>query len=78
MSMCTSADCKLCEFLSSKEEIETSFNRVEKQNANCKFGKTGVCCKLCSNGPCKITPNSPKGVCGADAGKGQYPNEDAI
>lgn len=67
MSMCTSADCKLCEFLSSKEEIETSFNRVEKQKAKCKFGKTGVCCKLCSNGPCKITPNSPKGVCGADA-----------
>lgn len=67
MSMCTSADCKLCEFLSSKEEIETSFNRVEHQKSKCKFGKTGVCCKLCSNGPCKITPKSPKGVCGADA-----------
>lgn len=67
MSVCKSADCKLCEFLSSKEEIETSFNRVEKQKSKCKFGKTGVCCKLCSNGPCKITPNSPKGVCGADA-----------
>ena len=67
MSMCTSADCKLCEFLVSKEEVETSFNRVENQKAKCKFGKSGVCCKLCSNGPCKITPNSPKGVCGADA-----------
>jgi carbon-monoxide dehydrogenase catalytic subunit len=67
MSMCKSADCKLCEFLSSKEELETSFNRVEKQKSKCKFGKNGVCCKLCSNGPCKITPNSPKGVCGADA-----------
>ncbi|MEQ8198255.1 MAG: anaerobic carbon-monoxide dehydrogenase catalytic subunit [Clostridiaceae bacterium] len=67
MSMCTSADCKLCEFLSSKEEIETSFNRVETQKSKCKFGKTGVCCKLCSNGPCKITPKSPRGVCGADA-----------
>lgn len=67
MSMCTSADCKLCEFLSSKEEVETSFNRVETQQAKCKFGKAGVCCKLCSNGPCKITPKSPRGVCGADA-----------
>lgn len=67
MSMCTSADCKLCEFLSSKEDLETSFNRVETQKAKCKFGKEGVCCKLCSNGPCKITPKSPKGVCGADA-----------
>ncbi|OAV39036.1 carbon monoxide dehydrogenase CooS [Clostridium saccharobutylicum DSM 13864] len=67
MSMCTSADCKLCEFLSSKEEIETSFNRVDTQKAKCKFGKEGVCCKLCSNGPCKITPKSPRGICGADA-----------
>ncbi|ADL53892.1 anaerobic carbon-monoxide dehydrogenase catalytic subunit [Clostridium cellulovorans] len=67
MSMCTSADCKLCEFLSSKKEVETSFNRVETQQAKCKFGKDGVCCKLCSNGPCRITPKSPRGVCGADA-----------
>ncbi|MBD7910835.1 MULTISPECIES: anaerobic carbon-monoxide dehydrogenase catalytic subunit [Clostridium] len=67
MSMCQSADCKLCEFLSTKEDVETSFNRVETQKAKCKFGKEGICCKLCSNGPCKITPKSPRGVCGADA-----------
>ena len=28
---------------------------------------TGVCCKICNMGPCKITSKSPKGVCGADA-----------
>lgn len=67
MSMCTSADCKLCEFLESKGDMETSFNRVEQQKNKCKFGKDGVCCKLCSNGPCRITPKSPRGVCGADA-----------
>jgi anaerobic carbon-monoxide dehydrogenase catalytic subunit len=67
MSICKSADCKLCDFLESKSEIETSFNRMETQKAKCKFGQTGVCCKLCSNGPCKITPKSPRGVCGADA-----------
>ncbi|MDP4143692.1 MAG: anaerobic carbon-monoxide dehydrogenase catalytic subunit [Bacillota bacterium] len=67
MSICKSADCKLCEFLESKSELETSFNRMEQQKSKCKFGTQGVCCKLCSNGPCKITPNSPKGVCGADA-----------
>lgn len=67
MSMCESADCKLCNYLGTKEELETSFNRVEKQNPKCKFGKEGVCCKLCSNGPCRITPKSPRGVCGADA-----------
>ncbi|MFT8313675.1 MAG: anaerobic carbon-monoxide dehydrogenase catalytic subunit [Clostridium sp.] len=67
MSMCKSADCKLCEFLESKEDLETSFNRVEQQKNKCKFGTDGVCCKLCSNGPCRITPKSPRGVCGADA-----------
>ncbi|AGK98040.1 anaerobic carbon-monoxide dehydrogenase catalytic subunit [Clostridium pasteurianum] len=67
MSICKSADCKLCEFLESKEDLETSFNRVEQQKNKCKFGTDGVCCKLCSNGPCRITPKSPRGVCGADA-----------
>ena len=67
MSLCKSADCKLCDFLETKGEIETSFNRVETQKNKCKFGQAGVCCKLCSNGPCKITPKSPRGVCGADA-----------
>ncbi|MCL2496833.1 MAG: anaerobic carbon-monoxide dehydrogenase catalytic subunit, partial [Clostridiales bacterium] len=26
-----------------------------------------VCCRLCANGPCHITPDSPKGICGANA-----------
>lgn len=26
-----------------------------------------MCCRLCSNGPCRITPKSPRGICGADA-----------
>ncbi|GAB6099586.1 anaerobic carbon-monoxide dehydrogenase catalytic subunit [Halanaerocella petrolearia] len=67
MERCTSADCGLCDFLDSKPELETSFNREPKQSTKCGFGKKGVCCRLCSNGPCRITPNSPKGVCGADA-----------
>lgn len=67
MSLCESADCKLTNYLETKGDLETSFNRVEKQSHKCKFGKDGVCCKLCSNGPCRITPKSPRGVCGADA-----------
>jgi carbon-monoxide dehydrogenase catalytic subunit len=64
---CTSADCRLCDFLDSKPDLETSFNREPKQSVKCGFGKKGVCCRLCSNGPCRITPKSPRGVCGADA-----------
>ena len=28
---------------------------------------TGICCKNCFMGPCKITKKAPRGVCGADA-----------
>lgn len=64
--MCNSADSKLQNFMASKD-VETSFNRVVNQKIKCGFGQQGVCCRLCSNGPCRITPKSPKGVCGADA-----------
>ncbi|ADL07116.1 anaerobic carbon-monoxide dehydrogenase catalytic subunit [Thermosediminibacter oceani] len=67
MEMCTSADKKLIDFMRSKFEVETSFNRVSSQAVKCGFGMQGVCCRLCTNGPCRITPQSPKGVCGATA-----------
>lgn len=66
-NVCQSADTKLESFICSLEGVETSHHRVESQKAKCKFGKSGVCCKLCANGPCKITPKSPRGICGADA-----------
>ncbi|MCP4178206.1 MAG: anaerobic carbon-monoxide dehydrogenase catalytic subunit [bacterium] len=46
---------------------ENSFDRFDKQKPQCSFGIAGICCKICFMGPCKITPRSPKGVCGADA-----------
>jgi len=47
--------------------VETCFDRAEQQKAQCGFGKGGVCCRICHMGPCRITPKSPKGICGADA-----------
>jgi len=47
--------------------VDTCFTRFEQQGKQCKFGIEGVCCKICHMGPCKITPRSPLGVCGADA-----------
>lgn len=66
MKMCKSADSRLESFIQTKD-FETSFNRVENQKIKCGFGQQGVCCRLCSNGPCRITPMAPKGVCGATA-----------
>jgi carbon-monoxide dehydrogenase catalytic subunit len=49
------------------ENIDTVFSRYETQKNQCKFGTNGVCCRICHMGPCRITPKSPKGICGADA-----------
>lgn len=65
-TICSSADKKLENFIANLD-VETSHHRISSQSNKCKFGKSGVCCKLCSNGPCKITEKSPRGVCGANA-----------
>ena len=40
--------------------------RVKNQTPHCKFGEQGVCCRICSMGPCRITPKAPRGICGCD------------
>ncbi|MCL2878691.1 MAG: anaerobic carbon-monoxide dehydrogenase catalytic subunit [Treponema sp.] len=47
--------------------VETWEDRNKKQSPHCKFGETGVCCRICSMGPCRITPKADRGICGADA-----------
>ena len=47
--------------------VDTCFHRFDSQGPQCKFGVTGVCCKNCHMGPCRITPKNPRGICGADA-----------
>ncbi len=40
--------------------------RVKNQTPHCKFGESGMCCRICSMGPCRITPKAPRGICGCD------------
>ncbi len=49
----------------SREGASTCFSRVDSQGSGCKFGTSGVCCRICHMGPCRITPKAPLGVCGA-------------
>ena len=63
---CKSADKPLEEFIASLP-METSHHRVEGQSTKCAFGLQGVCCRLCANGPSRVTPESPRGICGANA-----------
>ena len=50
-----------------KVGIDTWQQRVKNQTPHCGFGEKGVCCRICSMGPCRITPKAPKGICGATA-----------
>ncbi len=47
--------------------LQTAFSRMDTQEAQCKFGSQGLCCRVCHMGPCRITNKTPLGVCGADA-----------
>ena len=42
-------------------------DRYDAQGKRCTFCETGLRCSLCSQGPCRITPKAPRGVCGIDA-----------
>ena len=46
--------------------VDTTFDRFDRQKPMCSYGLSGTCCKICNMGPCRITPKSPRGVCGAD------------
>lgn len=65
-AICKDADQKLEAYIEGLDQ-EVSHHRMMRQENKCGFGLSGVCCKLCSNGPCRISPARPRGVCGADA-----------
>ncbi len=48
----------------------TALDRYEAQQPSCRFGKQGICCRLCNMGPCRAGTTSKGervGVCGANA-----------
>lgn len=63
---CASADKPMENYIRSLPR-ETAHHRVPTQETKCGFGLQGVCCRLCANGPCRVTPDAPRGICGASA-----------
>jgi len=48
----------------------TALDRYEAQQPSCRFGRQGLCCRLCNMGPCRVGTTSKGervGVCGATA-----------
>jgi carbon-monoxide dehydrogenase catalytic subunit len=44
--------------------IETAFSRADDMAA-CPIGEKGICCRICSMGPCRLVKEGQTGVCGA-------------
>jgi len=49
------------------ENLELVWDRKKKMQPQCGFGLNGICCRICTMGPCRITKKADRGVCGADA-----------
>ena len=52
------------------EKIKIVWDRYEEMQPQCGFGQLGICCRICSMGPCRIDPfgEGPQtGICGANA-----------
>lgn len=47
--------------------IPTTFSLYQTQQPQCTYGQQGVCCQLCSHGPCRITNKADRGICGINA-----------
>ena len=50
----------------SKVGADTWQQRAKNQTPHCGFGEAGTCCRICSMGPCRVTPKAPRGICGCD------------
>jgi len=63
-----SIDRASLEILKANEgQRETAWDRLDAMRPQCKFGSEGVCCRICSMGPCRIIPGkTDRGVCGAN------------
>jgi len=44
--------------------LSTAFSRADDL-APCNIGSSGMCCKLCGMGPCRLTKEGQTGICGA-------------
>ncbi len=50
------------------DKVDTVWHRYQYQQPQCGFGLTGLCCRHCNTGPCRVDPfgyGFPTGTCGA-------------
>ncbi|MGZ4913988.1 MAG: acetyl-CoA decarbonylase/synthase complex subunit alpha/beta [Halobacteriota archaeon] len=54
--------------LAERDNIQTMWDRGDSMQPQCRFGESGLCCRICLQGPCRINPfgkEPQRGICGA-------------
>jgi len=54
--------------IAKRDNMETMWDRAESAQPQCGFGESGLCCRICLQGPCRINPfgkEPQRGICGA-------------
>ncbi len=45
-----------------EKNVITTFDRWVAQQPQCQFGYTGICCRICFQGPCRIKAEEGPGI----------------
>lgn len=56
--------------VAAKHGLPTIWDRLDAQKGQCRFGREGLCCRMCFMGPCRVTEEgkgAQQGICGATA-----------
>jgi carbon-monoxide dehydrogenase catalytic subunit/CO dehydrogenase/CO-methylating acetyl-CoA synthase complex beta subunit len=54
--------------LAQRIDMKTMWDRADSMQPQCGFGESGLCCRICLQGPCRINPfgkEPQRGICGA-------------
>lgn len=54
--------------LAERNNMKTMWDRADSMQPQCGFGESGLCCRICLQGPCRINPfgkEPQRGICGA-------------
>nr|MBF0220687.1 anaerobic carbon-monoxide dehydrogenase catalytic subunit [Desulfobulbaceae bacterium] len=61
------SDAKQMLHKAERDGVETAWDRLEQQSPHCTFCESGLSCRNCTMGPCRLSKKAPLGVCGANA-----------
>ena len=70
------ATADMLEYVKDKD-MDLVWDRFEKQQPQCGFGDLGLCCRICSMGPCRVDPFGKVATVEIEGGEGRVASVEA-